>query len=94
MATYKRKPDTIEAEQFFPNKGVEGVYTTQKQVPVFDEFDSPWETVYVLTMGPGSETQVYPGDWIITNVYEDGKFRRGVCRDEYFRREYEEVTNA
>lgn len=91
MAKYQRKPAVFEAEQWFPSrKDMPHVELSRRSVPIFDEFDEPWETIYELKIGPGSTTQVFPGDWIIT----DAQGLRGVCRDDYFRQNYEVVKDA
>lgn len=51
-------------------------------VPVFDEFDYPTETRWVVRI-QGSDFDIFDGDWITEGV--EGV---GVIRDAYFRQMY------
>lgn len=83
MAKYRLKAPTVDAVQWRPGIDHPDVRQVTVSVPVFDEFDEPFETRYVVRIN-NSDVQIYPGDWIIT--HEAGA---GVCRDGYFQQNYE-----
>jgi len=88
MAKYRKKPVVIDAEQWFPDKPVEGV-----GYPVVDTdpFMVPFHQVHGFDRGwietlEGGHV-VSPGDWIITGV----KGERYPCKPDIFEMTYEPV---
>jgi len=83
MAKYRKKPVVIEAEQWFPGKGVVGV--TELVYDSGDGKTSSQNKGMVETLeGP---LYVSPGDWIITGV----KGERYPCKPDIFEATYEPV---
>jgi len=78
---FRKKPIIIEAEQWFPEKKIDGVITST----------SCYETKYdchpVIYTKEGM-MNVSPGDWIITGV--EGE--RYCCKDSIFKKTYERVN--
>ena len=63
-----RKQEPIRAEQFDPiRKGTwpAGVRIYQKQVPTFDEFDSPWQNFFAIEDHNRNKVEVYANNWIV-----------------------------
>lgn len=83
---YRKKPIIIEAEQWFPDKEIEGV--TRDYFSRSDgskELCNEWATIIY---GPaGDKLTVWPGDWIITDV--DGE--KYPCKPDIFEKTYELV---
>lgn len=80
MPNFRKKPVTISAEQWFPDKPVEGVIQPR-----------PGSTTqfypYIKTLE--GDHQVSIGDWIIVGV----KGEKYPCKDEIFRLTYEPVDD-
>lgn len=76
MEKYRKKPVVIEAEQWFPEKNIEGVITSHSHTPV-----SP----YIETLE--GKMYVSEGDWIIKGV--EGEIYP--CKDSIFKKTYEPV---
>ena len=88
VAKYRKRPVVIEAEQWFPGKKIDGVVYCTKQVPTFDEFDSPWQAFMGIKTLEG-DMEVRAGDWVITGVMGE----KYPCRDDIFKQTYEEVID-
>jgi len=91
MAKFRKKPVVIEAEQWFPDKKVEGVVQYQPPDAVlggrgYGEQRFPQEPypAVVTLEGP---MRVSPGDWIITGV----KGEKYPCKPDIFAATYEPV---
>ena len=82
MPTYRRKPTTVDAEQFTdarqPPRGV--------TVKWWDSSMTKWRA-YVVTM-QGAEVPVGVGEWIVKEASGDGYYP---IADAEFRRIYEEI---
>jgi hypothetical protein len=81
MPKFRKRPVVIEAEQWFPDKCVDGVVPFDRPTP-----DNPHGTYGQVETLEGWVTCV-PGDWIITGV----KGEKYPCKDEIFRLTYEAV---
>jgi len=77
MAKYRKKPVVIEAEQWFPNKEVAGVYYPMAGVPDDKGWIESLEGGYTVSVG----------DYIITGV-EGEKY---ACKPDIFEKTYELV---
>ena len=75
---FRKKPLVIEAEQWFPGKEIEGVFTKLKNLDI-DMVVNP----YIDTLE--GRMQVFPGDWIITGV----KGEKYPCKQDIFEMTYE-----
>lgn len=91
MAKYRSKPKEIEAEQWFPDKSIEGVFTEDDSKA---DTNNPWPVnadllqpvrYFVVTI---HQQRVYlePGDYIITEP--DGKHHYP-CKPDVFQNNYE-----
>jgi hypothetical protein len=65
-----------------------GVRVTKKQVPVFDEFDDPFQIAYEMVTNLGVPYFVNHTDWIIYD--KNGNIYRKMTNAE-FAREYEAI---
>ena len=91
MKLYRRKTPIISAEQYLMNKPLPlGVEAYQKEVPVFDQFDSGWQTHYRVKTALGTYFNLNHGDWILWN--KDGVYT--VMADADFKQNYVEVADA
>ena len=82
---FRRLALTIEAEQWFANKKVDGVYTTFEDSPISmvpDEKGMYTQVGFIDTLE--GVMVVNPGDWIITGV-EGEKY---ACNDRIFKKIY------
>ena len=77
---FRKKPIVIEAEQWFPGKEIEGVFTEYREVI---GCQIPFMCVYTLE----GKMDVKVGDWIITGI----ECEKYPCRDSIFRATYEPV---
>lgn len=80
MAKYRKKPIVVEAEQWFPDKPVEGVI-----FPAFQQDKSLANCGGIITLE--GKHIVSPGDWIITGV----KKEKYPCKPDIFAETYEMV---
>lgn len=81
MGKFRRKPLIVEAEQWFENKKVEGVYTTKTISAGRDGSSDPVGFIETLE----GVMVVNPGDWIITGI-EGEKY---ACKESVFEKTYE-----
>lgn len=86
MPKYRKLPVVIEAEEWFPGKKVEGVVPCIRQVPVFDEFDRPWQSFMGIKTLEG-DMEVSPGDFVITGVNGE----KYPCKPDIFWKTYEPI---
>lgn len=81
MPKYRKKPIIIEAEQWFPDKTVDGViYPIPYNIPDLNEHSGIIHTLE-------GDHIVSPGDWIITGI----KGEKYPCKPDIFERTYELV---
>lgn len=87
MATYRRRPEVIEAEQWFPGKEIAGVVMKPNYLggKGHGRIELPPQAYLEY---PGFSSQLYPGDYITKS--EHG---RGVMRQDYFESMYEPVDD-
>jgi hypothetical protein len=88
---YKHRPVIVEAVQFKPQ------FRDNKYLPAQGVYeDAPFKqdpqgktrgTFYIET--PDGKQKITPGDWIITNEYE----QRFSCKPLFFEQNYEHTTN-
>lgn len=78
MTKFRKKPIVIEAEQWFPDKEVEGVFTKLKNLDIDMEVNP-----YIDT--PEGRMLVSAGDWIITGVNGE----KYPCKPDIFDKTYE-----
>ena len=83
MTTYRRKPETIEAEQWFPGVEMVGVVMKPNYLGGRGHGRIKLPPQPYLEY-PGFSSPLYPGDYITRS--EHG---RGVARKEYFEENYE-----
>ena len=77
MAKFRKKPIVIEAEQWFPNKEIEGVILRgQNNFEFFGEINT-LEGPHIVT----------PGDWIITGIAGE----KYPCKPDIFEATYDPV---
>lgn len=90
-AMYRQRTPIIWAEQFEINRSPKptGVESYQKQVPVFDQFDSDTQTAYRIKTALGTYFELDHGDWILWN--QDGVY--SVMKDRDFQRAYVKVDS-
>lgn len=90
MSFYRKRPVVVHAEQWWPEKSVEGV------IPTWVDTPTGWETscqhvsvgeYHVHTLE--AVLAVQPGDWIITGI----KGERYLCKPDIFEATYEPVTD-
>jgi hypothetical protein len=83
MPSFRKKPVVVEAEQWFPDKEVAGVY-------IIPEHDVPSRGGGVAFRQPEramvGTAELSPGEWVLTQGGE-----RHACADELFRQLYEPV---
>jgi hypothetical protein len=79
---FRKKPVIIEAEQWWPDKHVEGV----DRRTVTDMFSGRKFDKYIIETLEGPHT-VSPGDWIITGVQGE----KYPCKPDIFEKTYEPV---
>lgn len=77
---FRKKPIVIEAEQWFPGKQIEGVFTKLKNLNIDMEVEP-----YIDTLE--GRMRVSEGDWIITGVNGE----KYPCKPDIFEKTYEEV---
>lgn len=77
---FRKKPIIIEAEQWFPEKEIEGV-----QTHIEDVLGTKVLVASIVTLE--GIMRVKNGDWVITGI----KGEKYPCRDDIFRKTYEEV---
>lgn len=80
---FRKKPIVVEAEQWFPEKDIEGVNVLKKYLLNGTLIDNEWTFVNTLE----GLMHVSPGDWIITGV--DGE--KYPCKPDIFEKTYEPV---
>ena len=80
MTEYRKKPIIINAEQWFPDKPVEGVV-----FPAFQQ-DKQFANCGGINTLEGKHI-VSPGDWIITGI----KGEKYPCKPDIFEATYEKV---
>lgn len=83
MNKFRTRPSHVEAEQWFPGKGVPGV----------EQVETGGLMRHCVTTRLGRKTPVYPGDWVVVDPVsdpEDGQ-RYYTCSDSMFRSLYEPV---
>jgi len=90
MAKYRKKPVVVDAEQWFPDKPVEGVIPLTEApmvnpVLIAETGYRPEQLGYIRTLEGGHI--VSPGDWIITGV----KGEKYPCKPDIFEATYERV---
>lgn len=88
MGQYRKKPIVIEAEQWFPDKPVEGVqgpFRRKETSPV--NKDAPYWWLYWTVITLEGVMEVLPGDWIITGI----KGEKYPCKPDIFEATYEAV---
>ena len=83
MAKYRKKPVIIEAEQWFPDKGIEGVMLSAVLGTAEDNPSGQYGQIETLEGLMACE----PGDYIITDV----NGRKYPCRSDIFEAMYEPV---
>jgi hypothetical protein len=76
MARYRKRPLEIEAEQWFPDKQVQGVY-----------WNNRYQKFYVVTIHD-QDAYLDPGDWVTGE--SDGEHHYP-CKPDEFERIYEAV---
>lgn len=86
MPQFRRKPEIIEAEQWFPGKEIEGVVMKPNFLggKGYGRIDLPPQPYFE---SDGLSSPLYPGDYITRS--EHG---RGVSRKDYFESLYELVN--
>ena len=93
MAKFRLKPKEIKAEQWFPDRHVDGVFVEDDSKA---DPNNPWPInadplqpirYFVVTI---HQQRIYlePGDWIITE--SDGKHHYP-CKSDYFVNNYEPI---
>ena len=87
MAKYKKKPVVIEAEQWFPNKSIEGIIYPMPNDGSVIGFNLLVDCAAIETL-EGWHI-VSPGDWIITGI----KGEKYPCKPDIFEMTYE-VTDG
>lgn len=92
MAKFRRRPEIIEAEQWFPGKPVVGVYQDAPLPAETHEFmgTTPEQEAprFFVTTIHGQRAFLAPGDWVIPEPKGDGYYP---CKDEVFRSRYDLV---
>jgi hypothetical protein len=83
MAKYRKKPVVIEAEQWFPNKQIDGVIKS----PILESTDDNPSGAYGQIETLEGWMTCIPGDWIITGV----KGEKYPCKPDIFEMTYEPV---
>lgn len=78
MPKFRKKPIVVEAEQWFPGKDIECVFTTLKNIDI-DFLVDP----YIDTLE--GRMKVSAGDWIITGVAGE----KYPCKANIFDKTYE-----
>lgn len=73
---FRKKPIIIEAEQWFPGKKIDGVFTKLKNLDVITYIDTLEGRLHVSS-----------GDWIITGINGE----KYPCKPDIFDKTYEEV---
>ncbi len=86
MAKYRKKPVVIEAEQWFPDKTVDGVKGPFISKSYLN--DEPVTAEYGLIQTLEGTFVCSPGDWIITGV----KGEKYPCKPDIFSVTYELVS--
>lgn len=76
---FRKKPIVIEAEQWFPGKKVDGVFTRLKNLNIDVE-------PYIDTLE--GRLKVSPGDWIITGISGE----KYPCKSDIFEKTYEPIS--
>lgn len=84
MPLYRKKPVIVHAEQWFPGKQVNGV------TPIVDGTIIGKSNYGTVTTIHGQQTQVDPGDWIIT---EPDGIHHYPCKPDIFENTYELVES-
>ena len=77
---YRKKPLIVEAEQWFPKKKIEGVYTK-----ISDKLCLEFDKAYIYTLE--GEMHVSPGDYIITGILGE----KYPCKPDIFEMTYEKL---
>jgi hypothetical protein len=79
LPKFRKKPVVIEAEQWFPDKHVEGVLLlpSDPQMGVIHTLEDLHDTTHFVT----------PGDWIITGVQGE----KYPCKPDIFEQTYQKV---
>ena len=80
MAKYRKKPIVIDAEQWFPGKEVDGVFTRLKNLNIDIDVNP-----YIDT--PEGRMHVSPGDYIVTGIAGE----KYPCKESIFIMTYEKV---
>jgi len=86
MPKFRKKPVVVEAEQWFPEKSMDGVFVVQKVYHDDDGNLMDSEIVGIIHTLEGPRF-VSPGDWIITGV----KGEKYPCKPDIFEQTYEPV---
>lgn len=91
MAKFRKKPVVIEAEQWFPERMIEGVLTnTVQTITAMDGVQYlPGHYGFIKTLEDTDSSLhlVLPGDWIITGV----KGEKYPCKNDIFVLTYEKA---
>lgn len=83
MPRFRKKPIVIEAEQWFPEKEVEGVTT-------FDVQNKDGSmTKGGIIFSPWGDVEISPGDWVITGVNGE----KYPCKPDIFEKTYEAIDD-
>lgn len=80
MKKYRKKPIVVEADQWFPGKDIDGVFTKLKKIDI-DVVVEP----YIDTLE--GRMKISPGDWIITGIQGE----KYPCKPDIFDKTYELV---
>lgn len=85
---FKKKPLVVEAEQYWPDKKIDGLERVpsnfmNRDRTITSDFIS--DIAYICT--PEGKMKVNPGDWVITGI-EGEKY---CCKQSIFEKTYEKV---
>lgn len=92
MSKFRKRAIIIDAQQWFPERPVEGVLTTSNEsVTINGSSYLPGHYGVIKTLEDTSNSFhfVIPGDWIITGI----KGEKYPCKNDIFQQTYEKVEN-
>lgn len=88
MPRFRKKPIVIEAEQWFPEKEIEGVVVLIPNGDIEGVYKGTAEKQYFIETLEG-RMYLSPGDWVITGVNGE----KYPCKPDIFEKTYEAIDD-